>query len=466
MIVNLIKKTRRLVKKMSSEKVLFFLRLDNYRNILFYSSWFLKRIFSFSFSPFSGLQQSIPIVDSPSMFREKLDGFDLEQQLLDNGYYHQAGRHAIYINVETILEEILLLLGRKYYNNVGLKIVKSLEMAQDGTPYYTSRKNAHGSNWLSMMAVGSLREKVIISNILSMQGVAPRVYDVIRLNIFGTEFFALIVENVGGGTIGGDGADEFMVKFYSFLNSLDIKIVARKNNKDFKSPDYNSNILSSDNQPKYIDIQNFATFPPLIPTYPCGWINHLPPETSRYNVIWGKKISKILSTLTFRAKLRKKFCDFDIIFEMCSFSPEEKIIMDYGVNEALFTVWALNRGARWAYILSDQTEVDSLQRFLFGTGFTRFELITTSSETSVQINDSSIDLLYLGERDLLDLDKLNASLQVNYIAFDTKISDGASVPEEFSCKIGLYSRIAKSGAAGVHGNCKVLALYRRIKSVR
>ncbi len=466
MIVNLIKITRRLVKKMSSEKVLFFLRLDNYRNMLFYASWLLKRIFFFSFSPFSGLQQSIPIVDSPSMFRGKLDGFDLEQQLVDNGYYHQAGRHAIYIYEDTILEEILLLLGRKYNNSVGLKIVKSLEMAQDGTPYYTSRKNAHASNWLSMRAVGSLREKVIISNILSMQGVAPRVYDVIRLNIFGTEYFALIVENVGGGTIGGDGADDFMVKFYSFLKSLDIKIVARKNNKDFKSPDYNSNILSSENQSKYIDIQNFATFPSFIPRYPCGWVTHLSAGTGKNNFIWGKKISKALSTLTLRAKLRKLFCDFDKIFEMYSFSPEEKTIMDYGVDEALFSVWALNRGARWAYILSDQAEGDSLRRFLFSTGFTRFNLITTSSANSVQIENSSIDLLYLGGRDLLDLDKLDASLQVRYIAFENKIPGGGLFPEEFSCKIGLYSRVTKCGAAGMQGNCTVLALYRRIKNVR
>ncbi len=114
-----------------------------------------------------------------------------------------SGRHVYYVNKEKDIYNLLPSLPHFYPKPIGLKIIKSNVISDDGTPYYTSNKNAPSSTWITMKAVGSIKEKMIISNMLSLNEMAPRVFDLIKIKIGHSYYFALIVEHVEGKTVTG-----------------------------------------------------------------------------------------------------------------------------------------------------------------------------------------------------------------------------------------------------------------------
>ena len=54
-------------------------------------------------------------------------------------------------------------------------------ISPDGTPYYSGTDAAPSSTKLAMKIVGGVKEKSVISNVLSEYNVAPRTYKLIKI---------------------------------------------------------------------------------------------------------------------------------------------------------------------------------------------------------------------------------------------------------------------------------------------
>ena len=121
------------------------------------------------------------------------------RKLREQGKSVLEGRHSIYLHAVSDIEEFCPSILGQYPVGFGLKIVKSQMISKDTTPYYTSTKNAPASTWFSMRAVGTMLEKMTVSNVLCLDGVAPRVYDIVRLTTNQNGLlYAFVVHHIAG----------------------------------------------------------------------------------------------------------------------------------------------------------------------------------------------------------------------------------------------------------------------------
>lgn len=358
------------IKKSIPEKARYFLRLDNYRDLFFYISILFKRLFFYCFSIPSRypLKQVINTISVELNLLKKND-FNIALSLRESGFSFQEGRHCVYLSDKDDLTRLLGDVVSNYPQPVGLKIIKSKEISPDGTPFYTSARNAPASNSITMRAVGSLLEKVIISNILSLSGFAPRVYDLIRFKISGCQFFGIIVQHIDGDQVTGKAGLDFMDSFRRILKKENVTIVAVKRNKDFQPPDFNHNIYSSPGGAVYIDIQNFGIFPKKGNSYPARF-------------------------LRLNSKLKSAPKSFELFLSDQKVDLKGGVIFDMGCPSGLFTSLALSLGAFWSYILTQNEEGEKVKRFLFENGFSRFQLNKVSNQNDFEKITHEIKLLF------------------------------------------------------------------------
>ncbi len=234
---------------------------DQWVIYLFYVFAWLKRLLFYPEVPVPPVDRSvvkireyvcrIPMAQS--------GGNNLADELFRHGIMTSEGRHSVYIARHEDLKHLFPGLVDDFPVRVGLKIVRSTEKAPDGSPYYTSNKIAPSSTWFSMRAVGSALEKMVISNLLSAEGVAPQVYATVKLQFNGAVFYGFVVEHIKGEILHGPLADKFMQSFRDVCNDLGIAPISIKEHKDLRSPEFNDNIIADEEAAiKYVDIQNFT----------------------------------------------------------------------------------------------------------------------------------------------------------------------------------------------------------------
>jgi hypothetical protein len=298
---------------------------------------------------------------------------DLSQALKASKISFEEGRHTIYLKRRSDIVKINDTLCKVYPHSFGLKIIKSQEISSDGTPYYTSYKLAPASNRISMHAVGSVKEKMVISNLLSMNLVAPRVYDLICLQSNRGKYFALIVQNINGKAVTGKGGLEFIGKLEALLHKMGIKVLGIKNHKDFRPPDFRNNIIADKSGTYYVDIQNFVMF-----------------DQSSIQ----KRISKVVPH-RFESKNNDNASEKDLsyfqlfkeFFERNRLNLRQSNVLVDGYNSVAFTMFALSKGARWCVILDYHGMVEQTKSILYYYGFSRFDVVDCNRQ------EFKIDLL-------------------------------------------------------------------------
>ncbi|MEA3437076.1 MAG: hypothetical protein U9R43_11465, partial [Thermodesulfobacteriota bacterium] len=133
------------------------------------------------------------------------------------GINFSEGRHSVYLSDPKAIERICPSITEIYPQPFGLKIIKSQQISSDGTPYYTSSRLAAASNAITMRAVGSVLEKVAISNLLNMYNVAPRVFDIVKIKNPRNAYWALVVQPVEGKVVTGERGVIFIKKLTKAL---------------------------------------------------------------------------------------------------------------------------------------------------------------------------------------------------------------------------------------------------------
>lgn len=308
-------------------------------------------------------------------------------QLKSQGYTVFEGRHSIYLGDSGDIERFCPGFLERYPKNVGLKIVKSLAISNDSTPYYTSRKIAPASTWFSMRAVGSMLEKMTVSNLLYLEGVAPRVYDIVQLTTNqGIRHYAFVVEHIQGSVLTGLPASEFMKSFKMALNVNGMKTVSIKEHRDLRPPEYNRNIMAGDSSTCYVDIQNFVLS-----------------DKERIEQVIGEKKNYLWSPDTYQTIVKR--------IGKTSVSFRDQKILLLGNYSAGLLPNILSNGARWcSAVLQDEDVLESYEKALYLYGMSRFDLLNISKTRDWAGTD-----LLLSEYDLICLD-INASAMYGSVA--------------------------------------------------
>jgi len=316
------------------------------------------------------MEQSIPVFPNPSV--------NLIAQIEKAGLKYKAGGQSVYIGDEEDIAVINPDILQGYPKRIGLKFIKSREISPDATPYYTSQKLASASTWFCMVAVGSMLEKTVISNLLHEEKVAPRVYDLIRLeSADGGYQYAFIVQPVEGKAVVGEAGVRFMTHFKNILNKMGIRIISIKDHCDLRPPDFSHNIKADSDGVYYIDIQNFALFNK---NYGQKLINTME-RYNRYTAgVTYKKTASSGSILK-----RRKGCDYyndnsndeDIItfLKRNKVKIENSTLLDFCLADEFMTICALNSKAQWSIAVRPGDIASLVRKYLYYKGFTRFDVV-------------------------------------------------------------------------------------------
>ena len=323
------------------------------------------------------MEQSIPVF--PANIDFGIDpSVNLIVQIEKAGLKYEAGRQSIYINDEQDIARINPDILPRYPKRVGLKLIKSREISPDTTPYYTSQKLAPNSTWFSMIAVGSMLEKTVISNLLHEEGVAPRVYDLIRLeSTDGGYQYAFIVQPVAGKAVVGEAGVRFMTHFKNTLNKLGIRIISIKEHCDLRPPDFRHNIIADSDGVYYIDIQNFALFNK---NYSRKLINAMERHNRFTASVTYKK--KILSGSIQKRWKGRYYCNDNSNEEnIITFLKRNRVkienstLLDFCLADEFMTICALNSKAKWSIAVRPDDIASFVRKYLYYRGFTRFDVV-------------------------------------------------------------------------------------------
>jgi hypothetical protein len=323
------------------------------------------------------LVQQVPSFDSGVAFASSEE---IAATLARAGIAYAEGHHTVYVHREEDVRRIHPSLAERYPQPFGLKIIKSREMAPDGTPYYTSHRIGPSSTPMTMRGVGSAREKMVISNLLSLRGVAPRTFDLIRLQSGAASAFALVVRHVGGEIVRGPEAEAFVERFMRVLDEEGISILGLEKNRphaDFTPPDFRNNVLADASGTYYVDIQNFAIFgngtrnEELLETI--GEKTHFGSgrafRSSRYAYQSVPGLSR-----SGKRDMQYRIAQIRGFLGEHGFSVRDRTVLDVGCNLGVLLMNALDQGARWGVGLDTPQVAPVTRRFLFQQGFSRFDV--------------------------------------------------------------------------------------------
>lgn len=184
---------------------------------------------------------------------------ELSTELARHGMCVHSGKHAAYIHEPADIEKLSRGLSRAYPQPFGLKIFKSVSRSPDGSVYYTSTKTSAYTTPLAMWTVGSVKEKLVVGNILHQCGVTPRVYDLVNLeHPDGPTLTALVTEHAGHELVTGDEGLEFIERLRRVSRQEGIADVGHVNSIDILPPEFNGNIVRGSRGPVYVDIQKLV----------------------------------------------------------------------------------------------------------------------------------------------------------------------------------------------------------------
>ncbi|MDH3347540.1 MAG: hypothetical protein OEM02_05490 [Desulfobulbaceae bacterium] len=319
------------------------------------------------------------------------------------------GRHSVYLYLDEDLKRICPDLKTYYPMNVGLKIIKSQEMSPDGSRYYTSRKLAPASTYFSMRAVGTVLEKVIISNLLSSENVAPRVYDFVKLQAGKINFDGLIVQNIGGEIVHGVAGTRFIKKFKKVLDGYGLETVSIKEHCDLLPPYFRDNIKSDGKKKYYVDIQNFIFLKNFF------FKENVTNSYKRFLSL-SFKSDPVVTSKQWRSQLtemREAFSEFNDAFSSCIQeigldASKVKVLDAQSETDMVALFWLCNQ-AKWVTVYREAGVLNEVKKMLFHSGYGRF----TISPINKDIHHNLIDSLQESDVFCLNIDTLEKILKSN-----------------------------------------------------
>ncbi|MCK5664519.1 MAG: hypothetical protein KAI17_13600, partial [Thiotrichaceae bacterium] len=306
--------------------------------------------------------QSIPIVCS-DINLGVYPGLGLASILEKVQIKYKSGRHSIYIESLDDIAKINPDITKRFPFPVALKLIKSQELSPDKTPYYTSHKLAPASTWFSMVAVGSMLEQAVVSNLLNEKGVAPRVYDIIRLEARdGSWRFAYVVQPIKGKVVTGKKGEKFITRFKVVLEQYGMETISIKEHCDLSPPDFRNNIRSDSTGTYYVDIQNFVQLSSSFGKQLLVNIGRYRNKNTSFHTQKSEEISTLNSFLTSGG--------LDLSTSTC---------MDICMPNESLMIEVMAEGCGWYYCVRSSEDVLLVRKYLYYHSFCRFDVLRLDS---------------------------------------------------------------------------------------
>ncbi len=394
---------------------------DRYLINAMYAGFAFERLLKRQDNVFSLPGQPITVLASSINFGS--DPARLEHILDKHGIRYKSGRHSVYLGDCADIDRVSRSLCGIYPERVGLKLIKSRQISGDATPYYTSAELAPASTRSSMVAVGSMLEKVIVSNLLHAHRVAPRVYDLVKLvSEDGGFHFGFVVQPVDGAVVTGAKGEAFITAFKQTLASLHLKTVSIGEHCDLRPPDFRHNIMEDENGVYYVDIQNFVFKNQLYKREP---------ETAVSKRFADDLLSRFVTHYSIESFQRFNDALLELINLFSLVSPA-MLIVDACTGIGTAGIGLLSSGKTWVHFIRDKEDARIVRSFLYSQGYTRFAIEDLGPAAGVSKSvaaDHGKDLVIIGEK-TDTIERLSAENRCRFVIYIQWIhKDSAMQPE-------------------------------------
>jgi hypothetical protein len=322
-------------------------------------------------------QEVLPIqaarrISIPGLELASLDSFlaDLKQSNLAYG----AGGHAVYLPPETIQKTAFRELSKYYPCNAGLKIVRHPGGISDSVYVY----KGEGESRLHLKLIHNLRHLTLVANLLYVNGVGPRLHDLVELQCNNHLWTAFMVEHVEKPVTSMDVCQNGINSIRKLEQRNLVKIILPYGYEDgeFQCPDCSGNaFMTADGEFRYIDFQNFAL---------TGYGEFLKSvaleaaEASHFGdksiLRGGRYLYQSVPGVPLPGK-RNPETRMQILGELmknAGVSVENRLVLDIGCNVGMMMAQYLKLGALWCHGWDQEAVVPHTEKLLYALGCTRF----------------------------------------------------------------------------------------------
>src|SRR5215217_3925914 len=350
----------------------------------------IKNLFEKAIGTPASWQEVLPVqiarrINIPNLELTNLDAFlnDLKNEDLAYG----AGGHAVYVPPETIEITAFRELLNYYPRNSGLKIVRHPGGLSEAVYVY----NGEGESRLHLKLIHNLRHLTLVANLLHVNGVGPRLHDLVELQCNNNLWTAFVVEHVAKPVTSNTVCEEGIktIRELEERNLLKVILPAGYEDGEFQCPDCSGNaFMTADGKFRYIDFQNFSltsyeTFLKSV-ALDAAEASHFGDKSILRG---GRYLYQSVPGVNLPGKRNpeKRVEELLDLMKTAGVSVENRLVLDIGCNVGMMMAQYLKLGALWCHGWDQEVVVPHTEKLLYALGCTRF------STTGGRITES-IDL--------------------------------------------------------------------------
>src|SRR5215218_3495807 len=349
----------------------------------------IKNLFEKAIGTPASWQEVLPLqtarrITIPNLELTNLDVFLTELKNEDLAY--GAGGHAVYVPPETIEITAFRELLNYYPKNSGLKIVRHPGGISDAVYVY----NGEGESRLHLKLIHNLRHLTLVANLLHVNGVGPRLHDLLELQCNKNLWTAFVVEHVAKRVTSNDVCEEGIktIRELEQRNLLKVILPSGFEDGEFQCPDCSGNaFMTVDGEFRYIDFQNFSL------TGYGLFLKSVAVEAAEAThfgekslLRGGRYLYQSVPGVNLSGK-RNPEKRFEVLLEMmktAGVSVENRLVLDIGCNIGMMMAQYLKQGALWCHGWDQEVVVPHTEKLLYALGCTRFSttggVITQSTD--------------------------------------------------------------------------------------
>ena len=337
----------------------------------------LKNLFEKAIGTPAAWQEVLPVqsarrINIPNLDLSSLDDFLSELKQQDLAY--STGGHAVYIPPETVENTPFRVLSNYYPSNAGLKIVKHPGGLSESV--YVSRQE--GESRLHLRLIHNLRHLTLVANLLHVNGVGPRLHDLVELDCNGNLWTAFVMEHVENPVTSLAECENGIKTIRELEGRGLVKVILPSgfDDAEFQCPDCSGNAFMTRNgEFRYIDFQNFSL---------TGYGEYLKSvaleaaEASHFGdksiIRGGRYLYQSVPGLTLPGKrdIEVRMQALTALLDQAGVSVENRLVLDVGCNVGMMMAQYLKMGALWCHGWDQEVVVPHTERLLYALGCTRF----------------------------------------------------------------------------------------------
>lgn len=334
-------------------------------------------------------QEVLPVQTARRISIPDLELSDLDSylsELKNSGLAYSTGGHAVYLPPETIENTPFRELLNYYPPNSGLKIVRHPGGLSESVYVY----KGEGESRLHLRLIHNLRHLTLVANLLHVNDVGPRLYDLVELECKNHLWTAFVVEHVGEPLTSMDVYEKGIktIRDLEQRNLVKIILPSGFDDQEFQYPDCSGNaFMTVSGEFRYIDFQNFAL---------TGYGEYLKSvaleaaEASHFGdksiLRGGRYLYQSVPGLPLPGKRNpeKRAEVLSELMNTAGVAIQNRLVLDIGCNVGMMMAQYLKLGALWCHGWDQDVVVPHTEKLLYALGCTRFSttggVITPSTD--------------------------------------------------------------------------------------